>query len=136
MSVQTLKRDFSVTLSDSAYLDSQGFPWESVIDGSNRWIIIHDYPIPPGYTIKSTTIALQISTSYPTTHIDMVYVFPDLKRIDNKVIKATNSRMNIEGKSFQRWSRHRTQVNPWRSDLDDISAHMSLVEEWFTKGGE
>ncbi|MDA3939470.1 MAG: hypothetical protein PF693_09200 [Spirochaetia bacterium] len=108
----------------------------AIIDGSNRWILIQDYPIPPGYSIKIATVALQIPTSYPTTQIDMVYVFPDLKRTDNKVIKATSVRMNIGGKGFQRWSRHRTAVNPWRPDLDDISTHMGLVEEWFMKGGE
>ena len=37
----------------------------------------------------------------------------------------------FDGKTWQRWSRHRTPANPWRPGLDNLATHFGLVEEWF-----
>ena len=59
----------------------------------------------------------------------MVYFYPDLARNDGRAIKAISNEM-FDGKSWQRWSRHRTNKNPWRIGIDNIETHITLVGEW------
>jgi hypothetical protein len=60
----------------------------------------------------------------------MAYFFPALSRLDGKAINAI-SFQPINGKTYQRWSRHRTGQNPWREGIDDLSTHLSLISFWF-----
>jgi hypothetical protein len=62
----------------------------------------------------------------------MVYVYPPMARADGRGIGALTG-MIIDGRPYQRWSRHRTNENPWRPGVDDIAAHLALVEEWFAR---
>ena len=136
MAEERQRREIVLPGKDVAFLDSQGLPWESIKDRNQQWVLIHDYQVPEGYTEKRVTVALLIHPSYPMVQIDMVYVLPFLVRTDGASIGATQARHTIDGNVYQRWSRHRSRSNPWRPDLDDISSHMSLVEEWFRSYGE
>jgi hypothetical protein len=40
---------------------------------------------------------------------------------------------SLDGKSFQRWSRHRTAENPWRIGRDNLGTHIILVEDWLAR---
>lgn len=124
-----MRRDFHLPQEDCNFLDELG-EWETVNSSGMQWVIINDYPVCPGYNVPRITVALKIETGYPRTQLDMAYFFPALHRKDGKPIRATTTQ-NIDGKSFQRWSRHRTAQNPWREGVDDISTHMSLVSFWF-----
>jgi hypothetical protein len=125
----TPRRQFRMPPDDERYLDSRGFFWETVTDGS-QWLIIHDWVLPSGYSVSRVSIALLIPSSYPDGEIDMVYVLPALSRIDGKPIAAL-SNQPIAEENWQRWSRHRTGQNPWRLGIDDVSTHLTLVDEWF-----
>lgn len=125
-----MRRLFQLPENDIAFLDSLGLDWESVTDSGMNWIIIYDYPVSPGYNHESVTVAIKIETGYPRTPLDMVYFYPGLERQDGKGITAICGQ-RIDGKQFQRWSRHRTAQNPWREGVDDISTHLSLVDFWY-----
>ncbi|MGO9145120.1 MAG: E2/UBC family protein, partial [Desulfomonilia bacterium] len=112
--------------------DTRGLPWEAVIEGNSRWILLPDYPIIEGYNLRNIDVALELSQSYPDTQIDMVYFNPHLTRLDGKSIRQLADRP-IDGKIWQRWSRHRTQANPWRRGYDCIETHLLLVEEWLER---
>ncbi len=127
-----LRRQFQLPYADAQYLDARGFGWEAVVDGGVRWVVVRGYPLPPGYNVQGADVALQIPASYPDAQIDMVYFFPDLARADGATIGRT-SPQNIDGKRWQRWSRHRTNVNPWRRGLDCIETHLWLVDEWLLR---
>lgn len=124
-----MRRDFQLPEEDCHFLDGLG-QWETVSDSGMQWVIIHDYPVCPGYNVGKVTVAIKIETGYPRTQLDMAYFFPALCRKDGKGISATTGQQ-INGKMFQRWSRHRTAQNPWREGIDDISTHISLVSFWF-----
>jgi hypothetical protein len=62
----------------------------------------------------------------------MVYFSPPLKRLDNQPIGALTNQP-LEGKIFQRWSRHRTPLNPWRPGLDNLETHLLLVDYWMKR---
>jgi len=127
-----MRRQFHLPESDREFLEARGLPWETITESNYKWLLIHDYPVPMGYNQEKVTIALMIVAGYPDAQIDMVYFFPPLALLDNRQIKALASQ-SIEGKTYQRWSRHRTPQNPWRPSEDDVSTHLALVEYWLEK---
>ena len=81
----TPRRQFILPLEDEKFLDEYGLPWETVIDGS-PWLLVHNWPTPKGYNEPKVTAAIRIETGYPDVGLDMVYVYPHLKRIDGRPI--------------------------------------------------
>ncbi len=125
-----MRRQFQLPEHDIIFLDGLGLPWEAIIDQGMHWVLIYDYPVHNGYNLKNVSVAIKIETGYPRAALDMAYFFPHLNRLDGKAINAT-SVQPIDGKQFQRWSRHRTGQNPWREGIDDLSTHLSLITFWF-----
>jgi hypothetical protein len=126
-----LLKQFTLLEEDESYLNSLGYPWETLTLNGLQWVLIHNYPIPQGYNVELVTVAIQITPGYPTSQLDMGYFFPALQRKDGKAINALST-MEIDGKSFQRWSRHRTIENPWRVGIDNLSTHIALVDFWLS----
>lgn len=127
-----LRREFELPEDDQRFLAEYGLPWEAIIDGS-PWVLIHEFPTHEGYTVDQATAAIRIETGYPKTALDMVYFYPHIKRIDGRVIGATNAVQQLDGKTFQRWSRHRTGQNPWQEGVDNLGNHIVLIEDWLDR---
>jgi hypothetical protein len=89
--------------------------------------------LPAGYTSARCSVAIRIEQGYPYTALDMMYVFPALQRTDGRPIIQTQCVQPIDGKSFQRWSRHRQPDDPWKPGQDDVETHVYLIEDWFTR---
>jgi len=126
---EVCRRQFCLPESDVEYLDSLDLKWESVVEGNVKRVVIYDYPIIDGYNVSKVNLYIKIDGGYSDTQIDMVYFFPHLERTSGAPIKAI-AKEHFDGKSWQRWSRHRSKKNPWRPGVDDISTHMGLVDEW------
>jgi hypothetical protein len=127
-----LRLDFRLPELDEAYLDSLGLSWETFLEGSTRWLIIHGWKVPPGYNHTQVSLALLIPANYSDSEIDMVYFKQHLARTDGRVIGALSTQ-TIGGIQWQRWSRHRTPVNPWRIGIDDVASHLTLIDEWLRR---
>lgn len=127
-----LRRQFRLPAHDEDALDRAGLPWETVIEGQTRWLLVHGRPVPSGYTIDRSSVALDIHPGYPDSQIDMAYFHPDLTPADGRSIKALSKR-DIDGKQWQRWSRHRTPQNPWRPGVDDVESHLEQVDHWLRR---
>jgi hypothetical protein len=127
-----LRRHFDLSADDQRFLDEYGLPWETLVDGP-QWVLVHDFPTVAGYTHSRVTAAIRLETGYPNTELNMVYFFPALARADGKAIGATQATQQIDGKVFQRWSRHRTAQNPWKAGRDNIGTHILLVEDWLAR---
>ncbi|MEE9431461.1 MAG: multiubiquitin domain-containing protein [Melioribacteraceae bacterium] len=126
---ENLRHMFNLSESDLQYFSKTQLNWETIIENGTHRLVIYDYPIPAGFNIKNADLNLRLEASYPDVQIDMVYFYPALNRMDNIPIRAL-AIDNFDGKIWQRWSRHRTGKNPWRPDVDDISTHLLLVNEW------
>ena len=50
-----------------------------------------------------------------------------------KAIGATRNKQAIDGKTYQRWSRHRTAQNPWKAGFDGLETHVYLIEDWLVR---
>ena len=127
-----MRRDFCLPEADKAFLNGRGLPWETFVDGSQRWLLVHDLPVPTGYNHPTVTAAIMIPPAYPDVGLDMVYFSPDLARLDGRAIPAIAAH-NAMGRVWQRWSRHYSPENPWRVGEDDLSTHLILIEHWLKR---
>lgn len=128
-----LRRHFALSPQDAAFLAACGRPYETLLDGGSQWVLIHGFPTHPGYDNQAVSIAVRLETGYPHTALDMVWVRPPLARRDGGHIPQTQLSEPIDGRMWQRWSRHRTQANPWRPGEDSLETHVYLVEDWFQR---
>ncbi len=111
---------------DSNFITSCKLQVDTIKEGNLTWLIFRDFKIPEGYNVEVADAAIMLPPHYPATQLDMIYFNPPLARIDGKQIR-TLSNQPIEGKSFQRWSRHRTTLNKWNPEIDDIESHLDLM---------
>ena len=128
----TLRRQFDLLSEDENFLKEYGLPWETIVDGS-PWVLIHDFPTHDGYNHLRAMAAIRMETGYPNAELAMVYFHPALARKDGKSIGATEAVQQIDGKGFQRWSRHRTSQNPWKAGQDNLGTHVILIEDWLER---
>jgi hypothetical protein len=127
-----VRRQFTLPEFDHEHLESRGVAWETLTCDGLQWLLIHKFPIPSGYNVECAMAALQIPPSYPDAQIDMVYFHPQLARVDGRAIPNLTDQP-LDGKTFQRWSRHRQGETPWRVGVDDVGTHLLLVEEWLRR---
>lgn len=127
------RRDFGLLDADETYLEQLGSRWETVNDAGRRWLLIHHYRIPAGYTADQTLLALEIPPTYPGAQIDMFYTYPPLALASGRAIDCTHIHASIRGAAFNGWSRHRGPASPWNPAADNVSTHMALVESALLK---
>lgn len=127
-----MRKDFQLPEEDVDSLENSGFAWQTVTDGGSHWVILDDYPVPAGYNVDKVKVALKIDAGYPVSQIDMAYFYPALSKLKGAPINALASQP-IQGRIWQRWSRHRTGENPWRPGLDNISTHLNMVTYWLER---
>lgn len=127
-----MRRQFSLPEEDIEHLDARGLSWETVDEGGQLWLLLHDFPIPNGYNHANASLAISIPAQYPIEQLDMMWVYPELSRTDGQLIGALSPQL-IDQKNYQRWSRHRTADFPWRPGVDSIITHLSLVEDWLER---
>ena len=126
------RREFALPQEDLEWLDRTPHRFELVAEGGVLRVVLYDFPIPPGYERRRADVNVRIEAGYPDSEIDMVYAHPALRRADGKPIAAVSAD-DFDGKQWQRWSRHRTAINPWRPGIDNLATHFGLVEHWFAR---
>lgn len=122
------RRQFRLLPQDEEGLTVRGLHWETIISSGRRWLLLRDVTLPKGYLVDRTCIAVEVPNGYPTAELDMFYCYPQLARRDGMTIPQTQVTEMIEGQGFQRWSRHRGGIAPWRAGLDNVITHLALVE--------
>jgi hypothetical protein len=128
-----MRRQFQLGSDDVEYLETTGLEWETIVEGKSQWLLLHDFRVTPGYDQDRVSAGIQITPGYPDAQLDMVFFNPALSRIDGKPIGATSHTVNLDGKAWQRWSRHRTGDHPWRPGVDCLATHLALVHDWLER---
>lgn len=123
------RRQFCLLKTDEAFLNSLGLRWEAVKVGDLQIVIIYSWRLPTGYNLASADVQVRFSSGYPDTQLDMAYFAPALARADRRAINNL-SPIQVDGREWQQWSRHRTAASAWRPGVDDLSTHMALVDDW------
>lgn len=130
---KTPRRMFRMLEVDERFLNGLGLKWETVIEHvhpnqQRRWLLIHRYPVPAGYTVDHTLLALEIPPTYPSAAIYGFYAHPPLALKSGNAIPSTQLLATIDGATFVGWSRHRGNHFPWNSETDNVVTHLSLVD--------
>lgn len=131
--VSAPRRAFKLLGADQEYLDGLGLRWETVLEANRRWLLIHDYSLPPGFAPERAILALDIPADYPASQIDMFYFSPWVARQDGRAIDRTQVRASIGGAEYQGWSRHRNAAGAWDPSSDSVRTHLALVESCLAK---
>lgn len=127
-----MRRQFNLPQEDHEWLEGRGAPYELVNEGGILHVVVYGFPVPPGYNVSEVAVNVRVDAGYPDTQIDMAYFSPPLVRVDGRPIGATSGD-TFDGKSWQRWSRHRTPANPWRPGIDNLSTHFVLIADWLVR---
>lgn len=123
---RSVRRSFKLQSVDEEFLNVSYDFWEAVVDANAQWVIIEGFGMPSGFNVSEAAIALRLVPTYPDVQIDMAYFNPCLSRADGKTIGGL-SFINIDGKTWQQWSRHRVGKDSWRPDIDNIETHLLYV---------
>ncbi len=127
------RREFLLLDLDHRYLNETSVRWETVVDGGRRWLMLHDYPVPPGFNHGAVRLALEIPPTYPGAQIDMFYTNPPLLLASGSAIDCTHIAASIGGEHFNGWSRHRGPGSEWNPVSDNVITHLALVESAMMK---
>ena len=116
-----------LTTDDVSFVKSYS---EELVDfitkGNTCWTVFRQFKLPEGYNVDVADLAIMVPSNYPLGRLDMFYFSPALSRKDAKPIGALTS-TTLEGKNYQRWSRHRTPANPWNPEIDNLESHVMLA---------
>ena len=124
------RRHFTLPVEDVAFLDSLELRWDAVSEGGTLWIIIYGMPLPSGYTVPATDVAIQIMPGYPTSPLEMAYFNPAVLRQDGRRIACADAVQQLDSKSWQRWSRHRKGSTAWVPGEDNLERHFMFMQDW------
>lgn len=120
-----LRRDFKLLPRDEQYLNAVGHRWETRnTSEGGRWLVIHDYILPTGYSVAAVQLALNIPPTYPSTMLDMFYVYPSVRLANGTQIAQTEVVGHIDGVTFQGWSRHRS----WDPTTDNVVTQLAMAD--------
>lgn len=130
-----LRRQFSMGKEDTRYLDVNHPNWETIVCEADRVLLLYDFSVPNGYTVRSNTAAIIIPMNYPTQELDMVYFYPGLVRSDGQTIRQADVQVVFDGMPYQRWSRHYT-ITRWKPDEDSVATHVMAIRDWLIRALE
>jgi hypothetical protein len=126
------RRQFRLPEIDEEFLGRLGCDWETITEGESKRLVIYGFEVPSGYSRANVDLNLRLEPLYPTTQIDMVYFHPPLTLTSGRTIGAL-AEDKFDGKTWQRWSRHRTEANPWRAGEDGVETHLECVRAWLQR---
>jgi Prokaryotic E2 family E len=127
-------RDFALLDADEDHLDRLALRWETIIDvGERRWLLVHNYPMPKGYTVARTLLALEVPPTYPQAALYGFYAYPPLALASGRAVESTQMRGTIRGNEFHGWSRHRGPTAPWNPAKDNIATHLAMADAALAK---
>jgi len=127
------RREFALAAGDQAFLDGLNLRWEALRQGPRLWAIIYAAPLPAGFQMSHADIAIELAAGYPTSQLDMAYFFPPLALTCGKAIQCVQAVEEIDGKGWQRWSRHRVGAHVWQPGVDDLESHFAYVQDWLVR---
>lgn len=127
---QNLRRQFRLPAEDEVFLNGLGLPWETVIEAGQRWVLVYGEKVPAGYKCSEVDVGIMMAPGYPPGPLDMAYFYPPLICANGVAPQRSESRVNIDSKSWQGWSRHRTPDNPWIPGEDNLESHYFYMRAW------
>lgn len=119
--------DSPLPLKDLEYLNREFKDhWSLKRQDNLNLLRIQGFQVPEGYNVNGADMIIIIPDRYDSVQLDMAYFKPALSRADGRTINRLTPRI-FAGESFQQWSRHRDNDNPWIIGVDSIESHVELI---------
>lgn len=119
---------YELQAEETAYLNANYSSWGFLSADGLCGVVIHNFPVPPGYTPESSDMMVVIPQGYPAAALDMFYFCPELAKTNGGSIGALAMEQYF-GRAWQRWSRH----YQWIPGQDDIVRHIEFVKNTLKK---
>ncbi len=112
---------------DRRYLSDKGVVFEEVEGGTQKGIILRNYPLPAGhFDAQVADILILLPAGYPDIPPDMFHTLPWVRLASNNQYPyRADQEVNFAGRKWQRWSRHN---NEWRAGVDGIWTMLKRVD--------
>ena len=111
---------------DREYLERSGIAYRVFEADGMLNVELLDFPMPDGLNARSASVLFRLSANYPDTPPDMWWIIPHLTPVNGRTIPATEVIETIDGRSWQRWSRH-LDPTAWRSGIDGLESYVRLL---------
>ena len=119
-----------ILIQEIEFLRKEGFRIKITEDGKLIKLIINSFPLPDGYSIKTSDILLIFTYSYPVGKPDMFWLEQDVLLANGQVPNAAEVIEKHLGRSWRRVSWHSGKWNPGR---DDLNTFISFIETGLLK---
>ena len=120
---------------DLKVLGDNGFVYRIIEDGGRIFIVLKDYPLPPGiYNVEKTDLLIFTTPHYPNAGFDMFWVEPHLTLKSGAVPKGGESVENYVGVSWRRFSYHPYNQKPWSPSEDSVVTFIAYVAQRLKRG--
>lgn len=109
------------------YPDSQ-----AVEDNGGTILVIPTYPMPAGFNRTAVRIAIKVSGLYPSEKLDLMWIDPDLRRVDGSALpNVMASNVVLAGQMWTQISWHDNA--PHNPQLCTILGYLRGVRLWFAQ---
>lgn len=110
---------------DAGYLQARGFDHEVISEDQMFSLIIAGYELPAGYEPSVVDLLLRLPGGFPDAAPDMFWTHPIVSYAGGGVPPASDVRLDYEGRTWQRWSRHLALA--WRPGIDNLQTYLRLI---------
>ena len=117
---------------DEAYLRRRGFDYEVIEEGQMFSLIIRGFRLPEGYEPPVVDLLLRLPGGFPDAAPDMYWTHPTVRYLTGEAPPATGNRLDYQGRTWQRWSRHLAVA--WRPGIDNLQTYLRLIRTDLEKG--
>jgi hypothetical protein len=114
-----------LTEDDEAYLKERGFDYKVIPEGQMFSLIIRGFHLPSGYVPAVVDLLLRLPGGFPDAAPDMFWTHPVVGFAGGGVPPATETRLEYEARTWQRWSRHLAVA--WRPGVDNLRSYLRLI---------
>jgi hypothetical protein len=112
---------------DVAFLEAKGYAFEATAEGGFTCLVIHGYPLPPGYRPQRADLLLRLPGGWPDAAPDMFWMDPPVTYTDGRSPLQTQRSEQYLGRTWQRFSRH-LPAGAWRAG-DGLETWMSTIRD-------
>lgn len=96
-------------------------------------LIIGDYPLPPTYNKRQTTLLLRLPISYPNGNPDMCWTDPDVMCLNGQIPTKADQVETYLGRQWRRFSWH---PQGWNPGTGNLIMYLEFVNNGFYKAGK
>lgn len=112
---------------DAHFLHREEIAYRTFEEGSMLNVELLEFTLPAGLSANTASVLIRLSSNYPDAAPDMWWVIPHLTTAHGAEIAATQVIETIDGRSWQRWSRH-LDAGAWRPGVDSLESYFRLLQ--------